>query len=532
MYCFVSSALRYPAVRGLVSLCVALSAASCSVDVAEPEPVLLYAPSSLTVRAIGENLELSWVDSVSGESGFNIERRDPGTLYRRVGTTPENVTTFLDSTICTDTRYSYRVRAVYGDTESTPSDSVVAYVYFPRPASLTYTQVSASSIGLEWVDNSEFETGFLLERYSTAAGDFIPLDSTEQNTTSYVLAGMDTLRSYTIRVRATTNRNQSEPSRAVSAYWEYVSSNLEHTLEGHASAVQEGAFSPDGKFVATRSDDHTIRLWNCEEGALARTFAATSSVASMSFSQDGAYLATSSDSTIVVWDVLSGAQVRSMVSQGNVRVVRFSPSGTTLATAGDERVVRLWDPSTGVCVDSLYGHVSTIRALAFMPDGTVLASGGGDPGPDKGNTLIRLWNFGAGYLADALDAQTSYIRTLDFTPDPGLYASFLVCTSIDNVVRVMDLSGSMALILPGQAASVQRFPRLYATASAGIVSLWPELGGDSVLSFPAHSMDIIDVRFSPVGNAVVTCSRDGTAKIWSLSKGWLPRCTISCGSPL
>ena len=78
---------------------------------------------------------------------------------------------------------------------------------------------------------------------------------------------------------------------------------LAQTLWGHGGSVRHVAYSPDGAWIASGSNDNTIRIWNAETGALTQTLGGhTHGVLSVAFSPDGSQLASSSFSEILIWD--------------------------------------------------------------------------------------------------------------------------------------------------------------------------------------------------------------------------------------
>ena len=91
-----------------------------------------------------------------------------------------------------------------------------------------------------------------------------------------------------------------------------------------------------------------------------------------------------------------------------VNAIAFSPDGKLLASAGDDFVVRIWDLANGREVRALTGHGKEVFAVAFSPDGKVLASGAGEPN-------IRLWN-----VADGKELRDPLQRRRGFRHRPRL----------------------------------------------------------------------------------------------------------------
>jgi WD40 repeat protein len=85
-------------------------------------------------------------------------------------------------------------------------------------------------------------------------------------------------------------------------------------LEGHAGGLESVAFSPDGKLLATSSQDSTVRLWEVETGKVRHTLKGhDGEIDSVAFAPDGKTLASGcKDKTIKLWDAQTGALLRTL----------------------------------------------------------------------------------------------------------------------------------------------------------------------------------------------------------------------------
>jgi WD40 repeat protein len=95
----------------------------------------------------------------------------------------------------------------------------------------------------------------------------------------------------------------------------------------------------------------------------------------------------SSDKTAKLWDLATGQAAATLTLHGGyVLAVAFSPDGRILATASSD-TVRLWDLATDQVTATLLGHTEYVWSVAFSPDGRTLTTGSQDK-------TVRLWALG------------------------------------------------------------------------------------------------------------------------------------------
>ncbi len=300
------------------------------------------------------------------------------------------------------------------------------------------------------------------------------------------------------------------------------------TVPGSAG-VSALAFSPGADALATGNGSGSIQLWNpvgfhepsapLGIGPVSPAAAASGHTAPATFSAGGGLLATSDGHGIVrVWDISARRLVgEPLASYHTLTGLALSPDGKTLAVAGSG--VQLWQTATGQRIGSALpavGH-GRYRAVAFSPDGTLLATLGADG-------TARIWNvttqreIGAPLTVDQPGALTGAVA---FSPS----GQTLVTVGAGGQAQLWSVATHRALGQPmaaGPATTVVTFSpdgtRLGTAGSDGSARLW-DVATQQEIGTPmtADAQPVYAAAFSPGGGTLATAGGDGSARLWDVA---------------
>jgi len=303
----------------------------------------------------------------------------------------------------------------------------------------------------------------------------------------------------------------------------------------HRKRVRVLAFSPDGQFLASGSDDRTIRLWDTGTGdRYDGTNGECWGVSDLAFAPDGMSIAfvcrgvkepVKDHTKAFLWN-LRRHQVQELSSrnghQSPFRSPCFSPSGQIIAFRHD--VIRLYDVRSGNHV----GDVPEGRkgdALTFSPDGSKLVFG-------YWEGTLHIWDASEREEVRTLKGHTDYITSLAFSPDGRLLGSASSshgkpwpARREDRSIRLWDFEAGKKLrrftgdwdttICLAFLPDSRKFISFHDPDSRPTVRLWSS-ADDEPLAAWAPGTDVRSVALSRDGRWIATGNRSGTIRLWEL----------------
>lgn len=263
-------------------------------------------------------------------------------------------------------------------------------------------------------------------------------------------------------------------------------------LTGHAGPVTEISYSPDNRWLASASEDGSVRIWDVESSRLSdpsyKVIEHPGKPQTVIFSPDNHWLATAADGReIYLWDTIDDASSQAKIvlsgleEDVNSSTIQFSSDGLWLAAGTYYGQVYVWKITSDDQIQpffKLLGHTDEITMLRFAGDkNDQLVTTSAD-------TTARIWKLDylkATSTSKVLRGHVNFILAMAISPDNH----WLATGSGDNTARLWDLTS-------------------------------PDPGSNSLV-LGGHTNWVYDVAFSPDSRWLITSSHDGSLMKWDLS---------------
>ena len=304
---------------------------------------------------------------------------------------------------------------------------------------------------------------------------------------------------------------------------------------GHAARLTGVACSPDGALLATASEDGTIKLWSTN-GILLRTLTAQACpITAIAWSPDGTKIAGGSyvagvagKGLTYVWQAPSGwtsANVSLMRISTNrfgyVTALAFSPDNSLLASGCNGGSNIVYSVANGSVVASRPAYNPPARPGAVM---SVAFSSSGMMASGCEEATVRVYDSSWNLLwnsTNSADAHTTNVTAVAFSPDGTLLAT----ASLDQTVKIWSTAAwTLRQTLTGSGTgvvSVAFSPNGQELVSGGLdgrLKLW-DLSGACLRTIAAHALPVTATVFSTDGVRIVSGSDDNTIRVWSAADG-------------
>jgi WD40 repeat protein/uncharacterized caspase-like protein len=306
--------------------------------------------------------------------------------------------------------------------------------------------------------------------------------------------------------------NQDIQLATVATLQQAISQTQEiNRLQSHSQQVNAVSFSPDGKFIASASDDNTIKLWNLAGKLITTITTNQGSITDIAFSPDSQFIVSASTDKTVKLYAINGKLIQTFTGHTDIVTdVAFSPNGKIIASASRDKTVKLWR-SDGSLIKTWNAHNGWVNTVTFSPDGQIIASGGED-------NLVKLWQTTDGKLIKTLPGHQERVTCIKFSPDGKIIAA----ASGDKTIKLWHRQGKFLQTITGhtnQINSISFSPdgQFLASADAdGILKIWSIKDNSLTQTLQGHSTQITDVSFSRDGKIIASASADKTVKLWQV----------------
>ena len=291
---------------------------------------------------------------------------------------------------------------------------------------------------------------------------------------------------------------------------------------GHSANISALAFSPDGKFLVSASEDSTLKLWNPETGAEIRTLQGHSNiVTALALNVDGTEIASAAlDHTLRIWSAATGdclAVIRG--PQPAVYLLKMTPDSNSLITAetvATGTILRIWDIKTGKQIRLIKREDAAVSQIFFSGRSMFVAE---ESGEDDATGALTTYDLSTGRLLQ------THQEILCGVSDNGKWIAIDRSTQSARRATIVDLANDKPFAtLSGQVSRVVFSTTgdwLAYEAPSGDTAVARRTAGGPAYTIHGHSAEFSMLALSPDGRWLATAGADFSIHIWDVETGKL-----------